>query len=76
MEGKLIVGESSSEKFQFVDKVRLDEFSLEKIRVVEAGLKDDELQKVKELEDKDMILWTKFPWFDNAEVVRVILSHV
>lgn len=76
MEGKMIVGESSSEEFQIMDKVLLDEFNPEKIRIVEAGLKDDELQRVKGLEGKGLNVWTEFPWFDNAEVIRVILSRV
>lgn len=54
----------------------LDEFSLEKIKIVEVGLKDDELQIVKELGRKVLDLLTEFMWFDNVEVIRIILSHV
>lgn len=43
MESKRIVRESSSEKFQVLDKVFLDEFNPKKIRNVDVGLSDVEL---------------------------------
>lgn len=76
VEDKMAVEESSSVEFEILDKVSLDEFDPEKIKNVEASLSDVELTKVKELECKGLNLWIEFPWFDDAEVIRVILSHV
>lgn len=72
----MIVGESNNEEFKIVDKVLLDEFSPENIRVVEGSLKDGELQRVKKLEGKGLNLWTEFPRFKNGDVIRVIFSYV
>lgn len=76
MEGKMIIRESSNGEFQVVEKVFLDEFNPEKIMNMENNLSDAKLQRIKELEHKGLKLWTKFSQFDDAEVIRVILSHV
>lgn len=34
------------------------------------------MQKVKDFEHKGLDLWSEFPWFDNEEVTRVILSQL
>lgn len=52
MEGKMIVRGSRNEEFQIVDKVLLDDFSPKKIRVIEVGLKDDDLQGSKNYKEK------------------------
>lgn len=60
MEGKMIVGESSSTKFQVLERVFLDEFDSKKLKNVETNQSDVELQRVKELEHKDLSLWIEF----------------
>lgn len=72
----MIVRESISTKFQVVEKVFLDEFDLEKIRNVENSLSDAKLQRIEKLEQKGLNQWTQFSWFEDAEVIRVILIHV
>lgn len=76
MEGKMIVEESSSIEFHVLERVFLDEFDSEKIINVETSLSDVELQRVKEFQNNGLNIWTEFPWFDDAEVIRVILSRV
>lgn len=43
---------------------------------MEKSLSDADLHKIKEFEHKGLNLWTEFPWFDDEEVIRVILSRV
>lgn len=76
MEGRIISGKLNNAEFQVLERVFLDEFHPKKIKNVETSLSDVELQSNKELECKDMNLWTEFSQFDDMEVIRLILSYV
>lgn len=43
---------------------------------MEKSLNDVDLQKIKELEHKGLNLRTEFLWFNDEEVIKLILSRV
>lgn len=49
---------------------------MKKIRKMESNLNNVELQNIKELGQKGLNLWSKFLWFDNEGLIKLILSQL
>lgn len=61
---------------QFKGIVSLDEYSSRKIRDIRNLLPASELKWLEGAKHRSLDIWNEFPYFDNAKVVRFILSKL